>query len=209
MRAPRVVVVGRGSAGSSPLLVLAARGLAVTVLERRPARRQVRDDRVGGSADRRRADRLHHARGVRGDLRRGRRIARRPPRCSGPPRCWRGTPGATTSGSTCSPTSSARPMRSAARGRGRGAPLSRLLRARAAHLRRRSSGRSSVRATTSGDRWSPRRACAALAISGDQRRSSTLWRTLGDALPRSAPAPAVRALRDLLRLVALSRRLRR
>ena len=80
--------------------------------------------------DRRRADRVHHALGLRRDLRRGwRQLARRAPapaagRHPGAPRLERAA-----SGSTSSPTSTARPTRSRRfAGRRGGAPLPRVLR---------------------------------------------------------------------------------
>ncbi len=109
----RVAVIGAGIGGLVAAFELASRGLEVTVLERarRPAARCARSR--SGHPPRRRADRLHHAMGVRGDLRRrGRRPS--PSTCTSRPRTSsRATPGAGESGSTCSPTTNGRPTRSA------------------------------------------------------------------------------------------------
>ena len=104
---------GRHRRARSPPWRWRARGCEVTVLERAATpggkMREVDDRR---RAHRRRADRLHHALGVRGDLRRRRRIARRP-RHAAPAEILARHAWATASGSTCSPTSNARPMPSA------------------------------------------------------------------------------------------------
>ena len=91
----RVVVVGAGIGGLVSALLLACRGLQVTLVEAAAdARRQ---DAAGGGrrrAHRRRPDRVHDALGVRRDPGRGRQLARRTgARCSRC-RCWRATPGA-------------------------------------------------------------------------------------------------------------------
>ena len=112
MRAPRVVVVGAGVGGLVAALLLAARGLAVTVVERagRPGGK-MRTTEVG-------AHRSMPARPYSRCAGCSRRSSRRPGHrsptisCSVLPRYWRGTPGARTSGSICSPTSIAQPMQS-------------------------------------------------------------------------------------------------
>ena len=163
----------------------------------------MREVEVGGRAHRCRPDRLHHALGVRGDLRRGRHHARRP--CHAAPRRRPGAP-------RLERRDAARPVR-------RHRPLGR--RHRRLRRRRRGAAATAVSARDArriSRRWKARssaprsRSLTGLvggvglrgsAICGRSSRSTTLWQRARRLFPRSAPAPAVRPLRHLLRLVAV------
>ena len=166
---------------------------------------KMREVAVGGAGDRRRPDRVHHARGVRGDLRRRRATCRSRPRHAAPGRA---------SGAPClarrRPARPVRRRRALGRGhrrlrrRGRGAPLPRLLRRGAPRSTRRSSGPSSAPAEAQPARTDRRRRpWRARRSPGASRRSRRCGRRSGGCFPRPAPAAAVRPLRDLLRLVAV------
>ena len=111
----RVVVVGAGVGGLACAIDLARSGHEVLVLESaaQPGGK-LREVRIGSHAARCRPDRVHDALGVRRAVRRRRHDARRTPRAAAARHCWRAMPGVPTSGSTCSPMSSGRPMPSAA-----------------------------------------------------------------------------------------------